>query len=283
MPARKPPTERQRRLGAELRKMREHAGLSINEAAAMHGTDRTTVSNTESARSGVSSDRVRVWAANYTCSEAAYIDALAEMARSRGTHWWNDFRGVVVPGALDLAEMEHYAHALRSVQIAHIPGLLQHEDYARAVFKEAVPALSDRDLGDRLNYRMRRREVLDKDAPPACTFLVHEAALRLQFGGNTAARAQLAYLLEQSDREHVTVRVLPFSAGGFPNAGSSTLYASGPVPQLDTVQADTATGSAFLHSANELANYRTVLDRTEERSLDPKRSRDFIREVARQA
>lgn len=283
MPARKPPTERRRRLGAELRKMREHVGLTINEAAAMHRTDRTTVTNTESARSGVSSDRVRVWAANYSCPEADYIDALAVMARERGAHWWDEYRGAVVAGALDLAEMEHYAHALRSVQITHMPGLLQHEEYARAVFQEAVPPLNSRDLDLRLAYRMQRREVLDQEEPPKCTFLIHEAALRMQFGGRAVVRSQLDYLLKQSDRQAVTVRVVPFAAGGFPSAGSSTLYASGPVPQLDTVQADTATGPAFLHSETHLVNYRTVLDRTEERSLPPERSRDLIREVAQQA
>ncbi|MEU9114881.1 Scr1 family TA system antitoxin-like transcriptional regulator [Streptomyces sp. NPDC048483] len=280
MPVRKPPTERRRRLGMELRRMREHVGLTINEAAVMHRTDRTTVSNTESARSGVSSDRVRVWAANYSCPDAAYIDALAEMAKERGAHWWDEYRGVVVAGALDLAELEHYAHALRSVQITHMPGLLQHEDYARAVFGEAVPPLSRRDLETRIDYRVKRRAVLAREQPPTCTFIVHEAALRMQFGGRDVARTQLDHLLKESEREHITIRVVPFSVGGFPNAGSSTLYVSGPVPQLDTVQSDTAVGSAFLHSETHLANYRTVLDRTEERSLAPGASRDFVRNLA---
>ncbi|MGW7518771.1 Scr1 family TA system antitoxin-like transcriptional regulator [Streptomyces sp. NPDC054796] len=282
MPARKPATERQRRLGAELRKMREHVGLTINEAAAIHRTDRTTVSNTESARSGVSSDRVRVWAANYSCPDTDYIDALAEMARERGTHWWDEYRGVMAAGALDLAEMEHHASALRSVQLTHMPGLLQHEDYARAVFREAVPAPSDSALGVRLAYRMRRAEVLTGEAAPTAVFLIHEAALRMQFGGRTVARTQLDHLLEQSERENVTVRVMPFAMGGFPSAGSSTLYASGPVPPLDTVQTDTPVGPGFLHSETYLANYRTVIDRLEERSLEPNRSRDLIRDVARE-
>lgn len=283
MAVRKPPTERQRRLGAELRRMREHVGLSINGAALLHRTDRSTVSNTESARSGVSSDRVRVWAVNYSCPDAEYIDALAEMARGRGPHWWDDFRDVVVAGALDLAELEHYAHALRSVQITHMPGLLQHEDYARAVFAEAVPPLSTADLDHRLSFRMRRRDVLDRDRPPSCTFLIHEAALRMTFGGRQTSRTQLEHLLTQSDRQNVTIRVLPFAVGGFPNAGSSTLYASGPVPRLDTVQTDTATGPGFLHSETPLVNYRTVLDRTEERALSPEQSRDFIHKVAQEA
>ncbi|WP_345038430.1 Scr1 family TA system antitoxin-like transcriptional regulator [Streptomyces sannanensis] len=282
MSARKPPTERRRRLGAELRKMREHVGLTINEAAVMHRTDRTTVSNIESGRFGVSADRVRVWAANYSCPDRDYIEALAEMARERGTNWWDEYRSVLTAAALDLAEMEHYAVALRSVQIMHMPGLLQHEDYIRAVFKEAVPPLDPEALERRVAFRIKRSEVLDHPQRPVCTFLIHEAALRMWFGSARVIKAQLDHLLKQSERENVVVRVVPFAAGGFPNAGSSTLYAYGPVTQLDMVQMDIPTGSAFLHSETHLANCRVVMDRMERRTLGPDDSRDFIREVARQ-
>jgi len=282
MAARKPPTERQRRLGAELRKMREQVGLSLTEAAEMHRVDKTTMSNTESARFGVSPDRVRVWAANYSCPDAAYIDALADMARERGSNWWDEYRGVLTAGVLDLAELEHHAVAFRSVQLTHMPGLLQHEDYARAVFAEAVPSLSSEDLERKVAFRLRRSCVLDRPDPPACTFIIHEAALRMRFGGDAVTKVQLDHLLRQSERAHVTIRVMPFAGGGFPSAGSSTLYVYGPVGQLDAVQSDTPLGSRFLHAETHLANYRVVLDRMEERSLGPDRSRDFIREIAQQ-
>ncbi|WP_372404906.1 Scr1 family TA system antitoxin-like transcriptional regulator [Streptomyces luteireticuli] len=280
MPPRKVPTARQRRLGSELRKLREHAGLQLGEAAALLSTDRTSISNTESGRFGVSGQRVRTWASHYGCSDAAYVDALATMAEERGKGWWEEYRGDLSAGALDLAELEHHAHALRAAQIMHMPGLLQTEDYARAVFEEAVPPVSPVVLRRRLSHRLRRRDVLDRQEPPICTFLIHEAALRLQFGGPKVAGAQLNYLLNQSERDNVTVRVIPFSIGGFPNAGSSTLYVCGPVSQLDTVQTDTPNGSAFLDAETRLANYRAVLDRIEERSLDPDQSRDFILDVA---
>ena len=90
MSVRKPSTGRRRRPGAELRRMREHIGMTINEAATLHRTDRTTVSNTESARSGVSGDRVRVWAADCLCPDARYIDALAEVAGERGPFRWDE-------------------------------------------------------------------------------------------------------------------------------------------------------------------------------------------------
>ncbi|MHC0429418.1 Scr1 family TA system antitoxin-like transcriptional regulator [Streptomyces sp. O3] len=282
MAARKPPTERQRRLGAELRKMREHVGLSLTEAAEIHQVDKSAVSNIESARFGVSADRVRVWAANYSCPDRAYVNALAEMAKERGTNWWHEYRDVLPAGMLDLAEVEHFAVALRTAQLTHMPGLLQHEDYIRAVFAEAVPPLTDEDLDRKVDFRIRRSAVLDREEPPTCTFIIHEAALRMLFGGAAVTKAQLTHLLSQSEREHVTLRVLPFAVGGFPSAGSSTMYAHGAVEQLDTVQSDTPLGSRFLHAETHLVNYRRLLDRLEERCLEPAPSRDLIRQVVGQ-
>jgi transcriptional regulator with XRE-family HTH domain len=282
MPPRKPPTARQRRLGAELRKMREHAGLTPTDAVDLLGTDRTTISNIESGRFGVSSGRVRAWADHYSCPDAAYVDALADMAEERIKGWWEDYRGELSSDALDLAELEHHAVGFRAVQIMHMPGLLQTEDYARAVYAEALPSPSPASLRRRLSHRLRRRDVLDRSDPPTCTFLIHEAALRMRYGGRKVVARQLDHLLKESDRDNVTVRVIPFAAGGFPNAGSSTHYVYGPVPQLDTVQTDTPTGSGFVDAETRLVNFRAVLDRTEGRSRDPQSSRDFINEIAQQ-
>ncbi|MCY0936111.1 Scr1 family TA system antitoxin-like transcriptional regulator [Streptomyces sp. H34-S4] len=283
MPPRKAPTARQRRLGAELRKIREDAGISITEAAAQLNTDRTGMSNVESGRFGVSSERVRSWTSHYRCPDPAYVDALAAMAEERGRGWWDEYRDDgLAADLIDLAELEHHAVALRQVQIMHMPGLLQTEEYARAVFGEAVPALQPPNLRRLLSYRMKRRDVLDRKNPPACVFLIHEAALRMRFGGRRVTSGQLDYLLKQSDRDNVTVLVIPFEAGGFPDAGSSTVYTYGPVRQLDTVQSDTPTGSILLDAETRLANYRAVLDRAQERAYDPERSRDFIREMAQQ-
>ncbi|WNI30865.1 Scr1 family TA system antitoxin-like transcriptional regulator [Streptomyces sp. ITFR-6] len=281
MPVRKPSTERQRRLGAELRRMREHIGMTINEAATLHRTDRTTVSNTESARSGVSSDRVRVWATNYRCPDAQYVDGLVAMARERGPNWWDDYRGLLPAGLLDIAEMEHHAARLLSAQIMHVPGMLQLPDYMRGIFAEAVPTMDPADLERHIEFRVRRSALLDRPDPPACEFLVHESALRMRFGDRHVLRRQLEYLLAQAERPNVTLRVVPFDAGGFANAGSSTLYACGPVAALDTVQIDVPTGVTFLHAETHLVNYRAVLDRMRARAIEPEESIGFIRRLAK--
>ncbi|MFE3904393.1 helix-turn-helix domain-containing protein [Streptomyces sp. NPDC059153] len=282
MPVRKPSTERQRRLGAELRRMREHIGMSINEAATLHRTDRTTVSNTESARSGVSSDRVRVWASNYRCPETQYVDALVAMARERETNWWDEYRDSLPASLLDIAEMEHHASMLRSAQIMHVPGILQQPDYMRGIFDEAVPTMDPEDLDRHIEFRVRRSALLDRADAPPCEFLVHESALRMRFGDRSILRRQLEHLLGQAERPNVTLRVVPFETGGFANAGSSTLYACGPVSGLDTVQIDVPTGVSFLHAETYLVNYRAVLDRMRKRAIEPALSLGFIRQVAKE-
>ncbi|WP_435286016.1 Scr1 family TA system antitoxin-like transcriptional regulator [Streptomyces bacillaris] len=282
MPPRKAPTARQRRVGAELRKMRQSAGLALAEAAALLGAERTTISNTESGRFGVSGERVRNWAAGYACPDEAYVEALAAMAEERGRGWWEDYRNELTSGPLDLAELEHHALGIRSVQIMHMPGLLQHEDYARAVFAEAVPQLPPVRRRRLLSHRLKRRDVLDRENPPACTFLIHEAALRMTYGDSGVVRGQLDHLLRESERDNVTIRVIPFSAGGLPETGSSAQYVYGPVSRLDTVQTDTVIGPAFLDAETRLANYRAAMNRVEDLSLDPDRTRDFIRKIAQQ-
>ncbi len=282
MPPRKAPTARQCRVGTELRKMRQHAGLALAEAATLLSTDRTAISNTESGRFGVSGERVRAWAGGYACPDDAYVEALAAMAEERGRGWWEDYREDLTSGSLDLAELEHHAVGIRAVLSMYMPGLLQNEDYARAVFAEAVPELPPARRRRLLSHRLKRRDVLDRENPPNCTFLIHEAALRMTYGDSGVARGQLAHLLRESERDNVTIRVVPFAAGGFPETGSSTHYVYGPVPQLDTVQTDTATGPAFLDAETRLRNYRAAMDRVEDLSLDPRKSRDFIREVAQQ-
>ncbi|WP_277032516.1 helix-turn-helix transcriptional regulator [Actinacidiphila oryziradicis] len=280
MPPRNAPTVRQRRLGTELRRMREHAGLSIQEAADLLSINRTHITNMELARFGVSEERVRELAANYSCPDNAYVDALAAIARERKGGWWEDYRGALASAGLDLAELEHHATSLRTVHIIHVPGLLQTEDYARAVLSEAVPQWSPTELRRRLSHRMRRRDILDRDDPPSCTFTVHEAAMRTRFGDRRVLLAQLGHLLEASERTNVSVHVIPLNASGFPVAGIALTYATGPVPRLDTVQLDAAHGSAFLDAEAQLANHRGILERTAKVALPAKESREFVHAIA---
>ncbi|MFT2016094.1 helix-turn-helix domain-containing protein [Streptomyces sp. 796.1] len=273
-------TARQRRLGAELRKMREAAGLNAREAATALGIDYTKVSHIETARTGVGSDRLRVLANSYGCTDEAYLQALISMATERDHGWWEEYRGMLPAGFLDLSELEAKAKGLRTYQIAHLPGLAQTEDYARAVFNFTFPRLEENHIDARIEHRMRRAHILDRKGGPHFSAVIHEAALRMKFGGTATTKAQLEHLLTLSERPNCTIRILTFDAGGFAGSGQAVLFAQGDVPQLDTVQIDSAHGADFLDAAAQLNTYRDLLTEVESRSLETAQSRDFIREIA---
>ncbi len=273
------PTERQKRLGAELRKMRTAAGASTDYAARLLGIDRTKISNIESGVRVIAPDRLRTLACNYACTDEEYLNALEAMATERHRGWWEDFRGTLPPGLLDIAELEWHATRVRTSQVTHLPGLLQTEEYARSIFGAVLPPMPRLEVELRVAHRMQRQQVLEGDKSLEYLGYVHEAALRMQFGGRKVTHDQLNHLLLMSERENIALRVLPVETGAFPGAGHAMLYAEGPVPQLDAVQLDLAGGPSFLHADSQLARYRVHLDWMERAALDPVRSRDFIRTI----
>ncbi|SER60088.1 Helix-turn-helix domain-containing protein [Streptomyces sp. yr375] len=280
MPPAATSTLRQQRLGAELRKLRERAGLTSTAAAALLGGPQARISNIEAGRYAVSAERVRTLARNYTCADEAYVDALAAMTGGRKRGWWEEYRDNLPSGLLDLAELEHHATALRVAVTVHMPGLLQTSEHARATMREAVPPLRPYEIEHRVSYRVKRQAVLFEGTPTPYTAIVHEAALRMGFGGPDITRTQLDHLLEASEQPTITVLVIPFGQTGFPASGQPITVVDGPVPQLDTVVLDTDHGCEFLDAEAQLDRYRSVLDRMESRALPEPKSRDLIHRIS---
>ncbi|WP_307815612.1 DUF5753 domain-containing protein [Streptomyces sp. 7-21] len=134
---------------------------------------------------------------------------------------------------------------MRIWNTVHIPGLLQTSDHALSVVRLAIPPLPEHEIALRLAHRTERQRVILGPEPPRYTAMVHEAALRMRFGSLDVVRAQLTYLADMSERDSITVLVIPSDRGGFPGAGQTVLYAGNPVPQLDTVQVDSSHGPEF--------------------------------------
>ncbi|MCZ0210849.1 helix-turn-helix domain-containing protein [Streptomyces achromogenes] len=283
MPPRDNPTARQVRLGAELRKLRERAGRTAREAAALISTDQAKISHIEAGRVGVSEERIRRLAVFYNCTDDALIEALCGIASERrGQHWWDDYRGILAPGFLDIAELEHHATYLRFLQPVTFPGVLQIEEYARALFAGVIPRLPDEEIKARVVHRMRRGRLFERENPTRVEAIVHEAALRMRVGGRKVARDQLDYVLEASDEPWLTLRVIPFASEDFIEVTQTVMYAGGTVPQLDTVHIDTPFGGRLLDASADLDRYRTLLDFARQASLTPEESRSFIHHIARE-
>ncbi|MET8982007.1 helix-turn-helix transcriptional regulator [Streptomyces sp. NPDC004539] len=277
MVLRREPTARQIRLGTELRRLREAAGLSGREAAALLGTGRVQITHIEQGLAGVSEQRLRRLASHYACEDGEFVDALVAIATDRTRGWWEEYRGLLPTSFLDIAALDCHARFLDEVAILYVPGLVQTEDYARAVFSNRIPELAGEELELRVRHRMRRQQI----AIPH-KLLIHESALRIRVSDRAVSRAQLAKLLELSEADHITVRVIPFDLDGFATASSSMMYVGGPVPKLDTVVRDAPHGTVFIDSEAQLGVFRTRFSSVEAVSLPREQSREFIHKLARE-
>lgn len=282
MPPRTTPTQRQKRLGAEVRKIRTTAGMSAEHAAGLLGVDRGKISNIESGIRNISPERLRTLATHCECADERYVSGLVELAEPPGRNWWDEYRGRVSPGLLDIVELEWHSVRIQTVQTVHVPGLLQTEDYARSIFAAVLPELSRLEIELRVAHRMDRQRVLDRERPVDYVGYVHEAALRMRFGGFETTRKQLSALIDAGERDGIILRVIPVELGSFPGAGHALLYSEGAVAQLDTAQLDAAHGPQFTDAEPQLAKYRAHLDWMDAECLSAGASRDFIHGIIRE-
>ncbi|MEU6505578.1 helix-turn-helix transcriptional regulator [Streptomyces sp. NPDC046942] len=282
MALRSEPTARQMRLAMELRRLRDASGLSAREAATLLGVSSAQISQIETGLTGVSEKRLRRLAANYSCTDEELIRALVAMAKDRTRGWWEEYRELLPTPFLDLAELEHHATYRRDVELLFIPGLLQTEDYARAAFSSRVPEIPEDELELRIRHRMQRKAILEGPSPIPYEAVIHEAALRIRVGDHATAVAQLARVLELSEADHITVRVIPFDMDGFGATWSPMMLAGGAIPRLDTAARDAPDSTGFIDSEAQLDVLRTLFRRVEAASLDPTRSRDFIHRLAKE-
>jgi len=282
MPLRSHATARQVRLGTELRRLREAAGLKAREVAGLLNSTSAQISQVELGFAGVSEERVRRLAAHYACTDEALIEVLVAMATDRTRGWWEEYRGVLPPVFQDTAEVEHHSAFLREVVITHVPGLLQTPDYARAVYLYVNPGLPDSELNPRVEHRLRRRAIIEGDAPTPYETVIHEIALRVHVSDRATTRAQLRQILDQIEQGHATVRVVPLDQEGFAGAEISMMYAGGAVPRLDTGLRDAPTGVAFIDAEARLKRLRELFHKVKDASLDPTASRDFIHRLTKE-
>ncbi|KQX62597.1 helix-turn-helix transcriptional regulator [Streptomyces sp. Root1310] len=277
MTTRREPTARQMRLAVELRRLREAAGLSARQAAALLGVSNVQISQIESGVTGVSEERLRRLASHYACTNGEFVDALVAMATERTRGWWEEYRGLLPTSFLDLAELDHHARFRDEVAVLYVPGLLQTATYARAVFSSRLPELTPGEVELRVRHRMARQEITIP-----YKVVIHESALRIRVSDRAASRAQLLRLAELSEADHITLRVIPFDLDGFSRAGSSMTYVGGAVPRLDTVVRDAPHGTVFIDFESQLSAFRALFHTVEAASLEPDRSHDFIHRLAKE-
>ncbi|KOG65047.1 hypothetical protein ADK76_07695 [Streptomyces griseoflavus] len=269
MPPRSQPSERHRRLGAELRKLRLSAGLSGDQAAALIDADRGRVSNIEAGRVDVPRNGLHKLLRAYGCTEGPLFEGLMAMAQDRGKGWWDEYRGVLGQPALDLAELEAGATRVRMHESSAVPGMLQTADYARAMCTMAADEVTDEPIDRGVEFRLARQRIIERSPGTPYHAVIHEGALHTLVGSADIMRGQLRRLIEVARLPHVTVQVFPFSAGGFSAYSRPFALFGGPTRELDTVRLEQPLGSVLLHDHQYVDRYSAIFTKLTELALPP--------------
>ncbi|MFF3817386.1 helix-turn-helix domain-containing protein [Streptomyces bluensis] len=260
-------SERQRRLGFELKQLREKAGLNAAEAAQRIGMSRAQLSHIELGRTSILTERLLELCNTYGCTDEPYIDALVSMSEATGKGWWSAYKKHLGSGALNLAELEDQAASLRLHESLFIPGLFQTADYARAIFNS--PKLGFENIDGALKFRMERQHILTGKNPPSVHAVIHEAALHMRFGSTQVVREQLVRLIELARLPHVTIQIYPFSAQAYAALSGNFVHIIPRTPQLGTVVLDHPTATDYLREPAQLDQYGALFERLAENALNP--------------
>ncbi|MGW0838082.1 helix-turn-helix domain-containing protein [Streptomyces prunicolor] len=260
-------SERQHRLGFELKQLREQAGLNAAEAGQRIGMSRAQLSHIELGRTSILTERLLELCHTYGCTDKPYIDALVSMSEATGKGWWSAYKKHLGSGGLNLAELEAQAVALRVHESLFIPGIFQTADYARAIFNS--PGLGFGNIDEAVTFRMERQSILTDRNPPSVHAVIHEAALHMRFGSVQVVREQLVRLIELARFPHVTIQIYPFSAQAYAALSGNFVHAVPRTSQLGTVVLDRATGTDYLREPAQLEQYSSLFDRLADNALDP--------------
>ncbi|TKA03007.1 helix-turn-helix domain-containing protein [Actinacidiphila oryziradicis] len=281
MPPRKSPTVRQKRLGAELRKLREAEGLTFEAAAAVLECGKAKISRIETGVNGIRPVDLRVLLKAYGVQDEALTEALLGMAREGRTKgWWNRYGDVLSDGFTDLAEMESKAVALHSWETTLVPGLLQTADYMRVLFRRGRLDVADEELEHHVAGRMHRQLALDRDNAPQLWAVIYEPVLQAKFGGPSVMRDQLLHLARMAQRDHITIQVLPYTTESHRGVNGSFTIVNTPPPGMDVVRADTIATSLYIEEDAQVRAYRQVFDQLRAAALGPTPSLELIRSSA---
>ncbi|WP_171171134.1 helix-turn-helix transcriptional regulator [Streptomyces sp. I05A-00742] len=254
------PTQRQRRLGIELRRLRLSAGLSVGEAAAAAGLGPPHLGHIEAARTAIPEVKLRALTDAYGCGSEPLVDALATMSRATGRGWWSDYKRHMDAQALDLAELESTSVSCRSFQWLYVPGLLQTPEYVRALIESGGPN-TDPTLRDKyIEFRLRRQHAV-LSGTLRFHAVIHETALRMQFVPPDVMRDQIEHLVRMARLPHVRIQLLPFKNDVRPPIFSTPfLVFEAAVPELGTVYVEQPVTSPFLNEQQHLGGFAELFD-----------------------
>lgn len=277
MPDRRPPSVRARQLAAELRRLRDAATLTGEEAAGRLGWSPSKISRIENGQTPPSPADLRRLLDLYQAAggQRERLELLGHSIGQRG--WWDAYADTLGPEYAALIALEAEASSLRWYSPMLVPGLLQTEQYAREVIRSGLLIAPPGEIERRVQVKMNRQRVLTKDGPVDLAVVLDEAALLRAVGGPDVMRGQLAHLAQMAARPNVTVQVLPLVAGPHPaTTGEFTILGFPELIAPDVVFLENMTSDLYVEQEAAVYRYVLAFDRLRSLALDPEKSVAYI-------
>ncbi|GAB3507398.1 helix-turn-helix domain-containing protein [Phytohabitans suffuscus] len=251
-------------VGAQLRQLREARGLTRAEAGDTIRASESKLSRMELGRVGFKQRDVKDLLTLYGVHDEAEREAvLARVREANAPSWWQPYSDVTPNWFQRYLGLEATASLIRTYEVAFVPGLLQTEDYARAVMRLSHGSGLLDEVERRVRLRLERQQVLTRPDPPRLWAVVDEAALRRPVGGRRVMRDQLETLISIVVKSpHVSLQVVPLAAGGYAAAGSPFTILRFPQDSLpDVVYIEQLTGALYLDKRDDVEYYFDAVNR----------------------
>jgi len=276
------PTVRRRRLGTELRKLRESNGFKLEEVAAQLGVAPSTLSRIETGKAPTKSAYLNQMLEMYGVADAGQRQVLVDMAREgHRKGWWAAYDDVLPSGFDIYVGLEAETAAVRGYEISVVHGLLQTPDYARAVLREMFPRHAAEQIDRLVDLRIERQRRFDDELPLELWAILDEAVIRRPVGGTAVMCAQLEHLLVMADRPGLTLQILPFSCGAHAGHGGPFTILEFPNRSDSQVSyVESVAGNIYLEKDREMRLRSEAFDRLIAAALAPGASADMIAQAA---
>ena len=275
------PTALRIALGTQLRQLRQASGISPEAAGEAIRASYAKISRIELGRVGLKQRDVIDLLRLYGVTDDREIEAFRKLARRSNTPgWWRQY-GDLTPSWFELfLGLEQAATVIYSFEVQFVPGLLQTEDYARAVTLLGRLAGSAEEVDRRVYLRMTRQKLLTQPGAPKLWAVIDESALRRVLDSRFVMRAQLQHLIELCEVPNITLQLLPFSNGGHAAAGGPfTILRFAEIDVPDIVYLEQLTSSLYLDRRQDVESYLAVMDRLAVQAERPDRTPKLLRHI----
>ncbi|MFJ6982591.1 MULTISPECIES: helix-turn-helix domain-containing protein [unclassified Streptomyces] len=267
-----------RQLAARLRELRETSGLTLTEVSERIEVNQGSLSRIETGERGTTPLLVRALLDCYGVTDTDGRDDILDLVRAdkeQRKPWWRKYSTVLAPTRYDgYLALEAGASALASYQPLLVPGLLQTENYARAVIGQMRTDLTSDEVDALVEVRMERQASrLADDSPVTLRAILDEAVLHRVIGSPTVMREQLVHLIQAGAQPNITIQLLPFTLGAHPGLYGPFVLLTFPQPTAPLVWLENPNNSVYLESENDVHNYVALFDQLRTSALSPADSR----------